>query len=86
MPPPGLKKVPKAVPAAKKKSPSAARADASEQSPPLLRKESDFAVGDGVSHPKFGNGIVTAIDGDKLTIEFTGKMTKQIVDYYVKRR
>ena len=86
MPPPPLKKVPKAVPAAKKKSLSQKKAESSEQWSPSLPRGSEFATGDPVSHPKFGNGIVTAIDGDKLTIEFTAKVTKQIVDYYVKRR
>jgi hypothetical protein len=77
----------KSVPAAKgKKPPPSARADGSEQSSPSLPKESAFSVGDNVSHPKFGRGIVKDIDGEKLTIEFTGKITKQIVDYYVKRR
>jgi hypothetical protein len=84
MPGSRLKKVEKAVPTAKKKSAPVARAGTSAQSPPAT--QSDFSVGDSISHPKFGNGIVTAIDGDKLTIEFDGKVTKQIVDYYVKHR
>jgi len=76
----------KSVPAAKgKKPPPPARAEGSEQSSPSLPKESGFSVGDNVSQPKFGNGIVKKIDGDKLTIEFAGKVTKQIVDYYVTR-
>jgi DNA helicase II / ATP-dependent DNA helicase PcrA len=73
--------VAKSVAAAKKKTPPSP-----EQSSPALPKESEFAAGDTVSHPKFGSGIVKEIDGEKLTIEFTGKVTKQIVDYYVKRR
>lgn len=86
MPRSRLKKVTKSVPAAtKKKPPSPDKAAAAEQSSPLAR-ESDFASGDHVFHPKFGNGIVKEINGDKLSIEFTGKVTKQIVDYYVKRR
>ena len=47
---------------------------------------STYAVGDQVTHPMFGDGTVTAIDADKLSIEFTGSVVKQIVDYYVKRR
>jgi hypothetical protein len=77
----------KAVPAAKRrKPPPPLETGDSQQSSPPPPKESEFSAGDSVSHPKFGNGTVTAIDGDKLTIEFTGKVTKQIVDYYVKRR
>lgn len=34
----------------------------------------------------FGDGTVTAIDADKLTIKFEDGRIKQIVDYYVKRR
>ena len=33
----------------------------------------------------FGEGTVTAINGDKLTIAFKGKVIKEIVDYYVTR-
>ena len=48
--------------------------------------QSDFKVGERVTHPNFGNGVVKAIDGDKLTIQFARNITKQIVDYYVKHR
>jgi hypothetical protein len=44
-----------------------------------------FAIGDLASHPQFGDGTVTAIEKDKLTIEFEDGRVKQIVDYYVKR-
>lgn len=47
---------------------------------------SDYAVGDGISHPMFGDGTVTAIDQNKLTVEFPDSVTKQIIDGYVKRR
>lgn len=47
---------------------------------------SGFKVGDRVSHPKFGNGVVKAINADKLTIQFPRNVLKDIVDYYVKRR
>jgi hypothetical protein len=47
---------------------------------------SNFALGHLVSHPMFGDGTVTAIDADKLTIEFQGNVVKQILDYYVKPR
>ena len=47
---------------------------------------SRYAVGDGISHPMFGNGTVTAIDENKLTIEFPESVTKQIIDGYVRHR
>lgn len=48
--------------------------------------QSDFKLGERVTHPKFGNGVVRAIEADKLTIQFARNVTKQIVDYYVKHR
>ncbi len=47
---------------------------------------SGYAVGDHVSHPMFGNGTVTAINENKLTIEFPESVTKQIIDGYVRQR
>ena len=47
---------------------------------------SGYAIGDPISHPQFGDGAVTAIDGEKLTIQFADGRVKQILDYYVKRR
>ena len=35
---------------------------------------------------RFGDGIVTAVDGEKLTIKFADGREKQILDYYLKRR
>jgi hypothetical protein len=46
---------------------------------------SPFAIGDHISHPQFGEGTVTEIDDAKLTINFTSRGTKQIIDDYVKR-
>jgi len=47
---------------------------------------SGYAVGDRISHQQFGDGVVTGIDGEKLTIQFGDRRVKQILDYYVKRR
>ena len=41
---------------------------------------SAFTLGDRVFHQKFGNGNVTAIDGNKLTIEFDKAGEKRVVD------
>lgn len=53
---------------------------------PAPAYESKYTVGDHISHPMFGDGAVTAIEVKKLTIEFPGGVTKQIIDDYVKHR
>jgi len=61
------------------------KANATDPSPSgNTPKASEYAVGDHVSHPMFGSGTVTAVDADKLTIEFAKGVTKQIVEYYVR--
>ena len=63
----------------KRRLPEASRA-------PEQAKQSIFAIGDPVSHPQFGDGSVTAIDGGTLTIAFVDHQVRQILDYYVKRQ
>ena len=46
---------------------------------------SDFTLGDRVFHQKFGNGNVTAVDGNKLTIQFDRAGEKRVVDSFVER-
>ena len=46
---------------------------------------SAFAVGERVFHQKFGNGNVTAVDGNKLTIAFDKAGEKRVVDSFVER-
>ena len=46
---------------------------------------SSFTVGDRVFHQKFGNGNVTAVDGNKLTIRFDKAGEKRVVDSFVER-
>jgi len=46
---------------------------------------SAFAPGDRVFHLKFGNGNVTAVDGNKLTIQFDKAGEKRVVDSFVER-
>ncbi len=46
---------------------------------------SSFAVGARVFHQKFGNGNVTAVDGNKLTIKFDKAGEKRVVDSFVER-
>ena len=47
---------------------------------------SDFSVGDRVFHQKFGNGNVTVVDGNKLTIAFDRAGEKRVVDSFVERK
>lgn len=44
-----------------------------------------FAEGDRVRHPKFGEGLVTAVRGDTLTIQFPGVGQKLLVAGYVQK-
>jgi DNA helicase-2/ATP-dependent DNA helicase PcrA len=46
---------------------------------------SSFSVGERVFHQKFGNGNVTAVDGNKLTIAFDKAGEKRVVDSFVER-
>jgi DNA helicase II / ATP-dependent DNA helicase PcrA len=46
---------------------------------------SDFTIGDRVFHQKFGNGNVSAVDGNKLTIQFDRAGEKRVVDSFVER-
>ncbi|MEZ2131456.1 MULTISPECIES: ATP-dependent helicase [unclassified Sinorhizobium] len=46
---------------------------------------SRFAVGDRVFHLKFGNGNVSAIEGNKLTIDFDRAGQKRVLDGFVER-
>ena len=81
-------KKPLKKPRSKNAKPAATAADEQahpqEERPSL--KATGYAVDDLVSHPMFGDGTVTAVEPDKLTIEFKDGRVKQIVDSYVKRR
>ncbi|MBY5333456.1 UvrD-helicase domain-containing protein [Rhizobium leguminosarum] len=46
---------------------------------------SRFTLGDRVFHLKFGNGNVTGIEGNKLTIEFDRAGQKRVLDGFVER-
>ena len=46
---------------------------------------SKFTVGDRVFHIKFGNGNVSAIEGNKLTIHFDRAGQKRVLDGFVER-
>ncbi|BCG79753.1 ATP-dependent helicase [Mesorhizobium sp. 113-3-3] len=46
-------------------------------------KPSPFSVGDRVFHQKFGNGNISAIEGNKLTIDFDKAGQKRVLDGFV---
>ncbi len=46
---------------------------------------SPFAIGDRVFHLKFGNGNISAIEGNKLTIDFDKAGQKRVLDGFVER-
>ncbi len=46
---------------------------------------SAFAIGDRVFHLKFGNGNVTAVDGNKLSVQFDQAGEKRVVDSFLER-
>jgi DNA helicase II / ATP-dependent DNA helicase PcrA len=80
--------------AASSPSPWRAREDSPRRLPLTIEGElvakstgtvSAFTLGDRVFHQKFGNGNVTAIDGNKLTIQFDRAGEKRVVDSFVER-
>ena len=58
---------------------------AATTSAPLVVTTS-FTLDEEVTHPKFGDGTITDLESNKLTIKFSDGRVKQILDYYVKRR
>ena len=73
------------------KKPTKARAPSasalkSTTAPTAVAYASKYTVGDHISHPMFGDGTVTAIHANKLTINFPDSVMKQIVDDYVQHR
>jgi DNA helicase-2/ATP-dependent DNA helicase PcrA len=44
----------------------------------LAEEKASLKPGDKIRHPKFGQGIVTEIDGDDLTAAFEGVGTKHL--------
>ena len=49
------------------------------------RTVSEFKTGDRVFHEKFGYGAVSAVDGNKLTVDFEKAGEKKVVDSFVER-
>ena len=42
-----------------------------------------FSTGDRVFHQKFGPGTISAVDGNKLTVDFDKAGQKRVVDSFV---
>ncbi len=80
--PRGASPVGAARPAAKAKKPVTIDGELTAKS---TRASSSFKTGDRVFHLKFGNGNVTAVDGNKLTIRFDKAGEKRVVDSFVER-
>ena len=47
--------------------------------------QSDYTVGERIFHLKFGYGRITAIDGNKLSIDFEKAGPKRVLDSFVER-
>ncbi len=47
---------------------------------------SAFATGERIFHIKFGPGSVTAVDGNKLTVDFDKAGRKMVLDSFIQRR
>ncbi len=44
-----------------------------------------FDKGERVFHQKFGYGVITSVDGNKLTIDFDKAGEKRVIDSFVQR-
>jgi DNA helicase-2/ATP-dependent DNA helicase PcrA len=48
-----------------------------------IRERRDLSVGQRVFHQKFGNGNITAIEGNKLEVSFDKAGAKRVLDSFV---
>ncbi|GLS75767.1 ATP-dependent helicase [Oharaeibacter diazotrophicus] len=48
--------------------------------------EARFSIGDRVFHLKFGGGTVSAVEGNKLTVEFDKAGQKRVVESFVEKK
>ena len=49
----------------------------------MVSEASAYALGERVFHQKFGYGRISAIEGNKLTIDFEKAGQKRVVDSFV---
>jgi ATP-dependent DNA helicase UvrD/PcrA len=78
----GAKPAPAAGPAARGRGPITIEGELVAKSTGAV---SAFRAGDRVFHQKFGNGNVTHVEGNKLTIYFDRAGEKKVVDSFVER-
>jgi DNA helicase-2/ATP-dependent DNA helicase PcrA len=78
----GTRESGKSVAAAKRRTPLTIEGELVAKSTGTV---SPFSAGDRVFHQKFGNGNVTHVDGNKLTIQFDKAGEKRVVDSFVER-
>ena len=50
-----------------------------------VRRIGDFTVGDRVFHQKFGYGLVTEVEDNKLAISFEKAGDKKVMDSFVEK-
>ena len=79
------KKAPSATAAAKTAKPAkaASKKKVAAAPPPPVVHVSAYSVGNKVTHPVFGDGKVTAIDRDQLSIQFANS-EKVVLESFVK--
>jgi len=53
--------------------------------PPAPKPSGDWSRGDRVFHQKFGYGLVTAIEGNKLVVDFEKAGEKKVIDSFVEK-
>ena len=51
----------------------------------VVESVSDYSIGERVFHLKFGYGLISAMDGNKLTIDFEKAGQKRVLDSFVER-
>ena len=47
------------------------------------RQVSEFKLGDRVFHEKFGYGLVSQVDGNKITVDFEKAGQKKLIDSFL---
>jgi DNA helicase II / ATP-dependent DNA helicase PcrA len=82
-----------ATPGWQRASERSARGETLKTAPRFIEGQSEivgaeglgFKVGDRVFHQKFGYGAVTAVDNNKLTVDFEKAGEKRVIDSFVER-
>lgn len=70
----------------KPRKPRSVHPSAAAKPLPVAPTGHGYMIGSKVSHPMFGDGVVTDVDADTLTIKFKGNRMKLIVAAFVRPR